>query len=285
MEIQQNDTFIQILFAGYRFFLAALLLFLFIYIKERKVYFIKGSLPAIVQVGFFQTALQYLTLHIGMSYSTGIESSIITGSTTFFSILIAHFMYTNDRINVQKIIGLTLGFIGVFLATGYGGTASFSFGLGAIALLIAALSNAIGGIMAKNKATKLDPIYLTAYQMLIGSLALLVIGGGGAGFTSLYFTQTSVALLFYLSTVSALGFVLWNILMKYNSVSKISMFFFLIPLFGVLQSALYLGETLYPIVFLSLILVILGIIVVNNQLSFLLAIFQKERKPIEKTNA
>ncbi|MDT8860115.1 DMT family transporter [Alkalihalobacillus sp. MEB130] len=279
LEIQETDTFLQILFAGYRFFLASLLLFLFLFIKQRNIHFVKGSFPAIIQLSFFQTTLQYLMLHIGVSLSTGIESSIITGSTTFFSIIMAHYLYTNDRLNWQKSIGLTLGFIGVILATG-NGNLSFSFGFGTVALLIAAMSNAFGGIIAKNKATKLNPVYLTSYQMLLGSFVLILISGPGSGFGPLTLTPHSLGLLLYLAFVSAVAFVLWNTLMKYNSVGKISMYYFLIPIFGVLQSSFYLGETLYPIVFVSLLLVIIGILIVNNQLKLPLVRFKLH--PVKK---
>ncbi|GAE25623.1 transporter [Halalkalibacter wakoensis JCM 9140] len=261
--IEDTDTYTQILFAGYRFFLASLLLFLFLYLKQRHIRYLQGSLPAIIQIGFFQTALQYLMLHVGVSMTSGIESSILTGSTTFFSIVIAHFMYVNDRLNWQKTIGLLFGFIGVVLATG-NGSLGFSFGFGAIALLIAAMSNAMGGILAKNKAKKLHPLYLTTYQMLLGSLFLLTVGSVGSGFVPLTITKQSLGLLLYLAFVSAAGFFLWNTLMKYNNVGKISMYYFLIPVFGVIQSAWYLGETLNPIVFLSLLFVIIGILVVNK---------------------
>ncbi|TCS83703.1 hypothetical protein EDD72_10324 [Tepidibacillus fermentans] len=39
LDIQLNETFEQLLFAGYRFFLASLITFLFMFIKERRVFF------------------------------------------------------------------------------------------------------------------------------------------------------------------------------------------------------------------------------------------------------
>ncbi|WP_052947729.1 DMT family transporter [Aneurinibacillus tyrosinisolvens] len=265
LSIQKNDTYAQILFAGYRFFIASLMLAGFLFIKERRAFFVRGSLPAIIQVGFFQTTLQYILFYIGLGYSTGIQGSIITGSGTFFSVLLAHYMYKNDRMNWHKTIGLTLGFFGVILASSTAGSFHLAFGLGEIALLIAAFSNSLGGILAKNKASTLNTVYLTCYQMLLGSLVLIIIGAAGAGWAPFHFNGTSLLYLLYLSFLSAAGFALWNTLLKFNKVGKVSMYFFLVPVFGVLLSTLLLAETLHSVVFISLFFVIGGIVIVNSE--------------------
>ena len=66
-------------------------------------------------LGIFQTTLQYIFFYIGLAYTTGIRSSIINGTGAFFSILLAHFIYKNDRLNVNKIVGCIVGFIGVII--------------------------------------------------------------------------------------------------------------------------------------------------------------------------
>ncbi|MBN6188234.1 DMT family transporter [Aneurinibacillus sp. BA2021] len=265
LSIGPTEFFEQILFAGYRFFLASLMLVALLVIKERRISFVKGSLPALLQVGFFQTTLQYILFYIGLSYSTGIQGSIIAGSGTFFSVILAHYMYNNDHINTRRLIGLLLGFIGVVLASSTRGTLRLSFGLGELALLISAFANSLGGILAKNQSAKMGTLYLTAYQMMLGSLVLLALGTGGAGWQPFHFTLEAAGYLLYLAFLSAAGFVLWNTLLKYNKVGTVSMYFFLVPVFGVLLSALLLKETLHSIVFLSLLLVVSGIMIVNRE--------------------
>lgn len=267
LDIQQGEVYKQVLFAGYRFFLASLMLAAFLVIKEQRIAFTKGSLPALLQVGFFQTTLQYVLFYIGLSYSTGIQGSIITGSSTFFSIILAHYMYNNDRINKRRLIGLLLGFTGVMLASSTKGALRFSFGLGELVLLLSAFSNSLGGILAKNRASAMDTVYLTSYQMMLGSFVLLLLGASGAGWKPFHFTGLSLLYLIYLAFLSAAGFALWNTLLKYNKVGKVSMYFFLVPVFGVLLSAMLLHETLHSIVFAALLFVVIGIIVVNQEKS------------------
>ena len=51
-----------------------------------------------------------------------------------------------------------------------------------------------------------------------------------------------MAMLVYLALVSAAAYSLWGILLKYNPVSKVAVFGFMNPVFGVILSALLLNE-------------------------------------------
>jgi drug/metabolite transporter (DMT)-like permease len=107
---------------------------------------------------------------------------------------------------------------------------------------------------------------MTASQLFIGSLFLIGYGGMSVGFNSLNFNTTSFSLLIYLGTISAVAFSLWFTLIKYNPISKISIFKFQIPVWGTILSAMFLpGENLTYKIVISLILVSTGIIFVNRK--------------------
>ena len=67
--------------------------------------------------------------------------------------------------------------------------------------------------------------------------ALLHAGGHLGGFDI-----RSLALLAYMAGLSAAAFALWSLLMKHNPVGMLAVFNFLIPVFGVLLSAVFLHE-------------------------------------------
>lgn len=52
-----------------------------------------------------------------------------------------------------------------------------------------------------------------------------------------------IAMLIYLAMVSAVAYSLWGILLKYNPISKVAVFGFMNPVFGVILSAILLGES------------------------------------------
>ncbi|QGQ94990.1 DMT family transporter [Paenibacillus psychroresistens] len=254
----------QLLFAGYRFVMAALLIFGFMMLIRKKAGYQSGTLLKIGKIGLFQTFLQYVFFYYGLSGSSGIQGSIIAGTTSFFQLLLAHFMYKNDRINRKIVIGTLLGFAGVIIVNMTKGTLSLNIGIAEICLLIAMFFGALGNVFSKNAAQELDVLYITSWQMLIGGGAMLLLGVAFAGIMPFTFTWETILMLLYLAFLSALGFVLWNNVMKYNKVGKISMYLFLVPVFGVILSALMLSEEIHLIVLLALGLVVSGIVIVNR---------------------
>ena len=81
-------------------------------------------------------------------------------------------------------------------------------------------------------------------------------------------TPSGIGLLVYLALVSAVAYSLWGILLKYNPVSRVTVFGFMNPVFGVILSAWLLREgaqALGPISLVSLVLVCAGIYIVNSR--------------------
>ncbi|PGE96089.1 EamA family transporter [Bacillus pseudomycoides] len=263
--IQPHEVGEQILFAGYRFFLSGVMLLFFFKAIGKDMHFKKETGKQLVQIGLFQTFLQYVCFYIGMSYSSGIEGAIISGTSSFFQILIAHFLYKDDALNIRKVIGVSIGFCGVILVNvPSDGSMAFHFGIGELLLLGAAMMYSYGNILAKEGSKILDVGYMTAYQMIFGSIGLLCIGIFQVGFMPFVFNMKALSMLLYLSFLSAAGFCIWNTVMKYNKVGKVSMYMFFIPVFGVLLSSMILGEAIHSFVLFGLACVAAGIIVVNR---------------------
>ena len=77
-----------------------------------------------------------------------------------------------------------------------------------------------------------------------------------------------VVIIFYLAMVSAVAYTLWSLLLKYNPPSRIAVFGFMNPVFGVMLSALLLkekGQAFSLAGLTSLVLVCIGIYIVNRE--------------------
>ena len=253
------------IFAGYRFALAGIIV-LWVQIISKKNIFVlnKKEIVQVTLLGIFQTTLQYIFFYIGLAYTTGIRSSIINGTGAFFSILLAHFIYKNDRLNVNKIVGCIVGFIGVIIVNLNGQdffASSFSI-QGEGFVMLAALILSASSIYGKKITQNQDASIVTGYQLFIGGLILLLLGYISGGCLS-GFTFKSTSLLIYMALLSSVAFAVWTQLLKYNKVGIISIFNFLVPVFGSLLSAIFLGENIFDIkILISLIFVCLGIYMV-----------------------
>lgn len=267
--IQSGDTGSQILFAGYRFALAGIMTWLIAVVMTKSAAVPeKGLWGKIFILGVIQTGVQYFFFYIGMANTSAVKGSIISGTNSLFSIVLAHFMVRGERMNLRKAIGCLLGFLGVVVINLAKGGAGGGFALmGDGFMLLAALAYGLAAVYVKGFAHRENPLIITAFQLFLGGLLLigagLAMGGKVQGFT-----VESTLLLVYMAFISSVAFTLWTLLLKYNPVGLVSIYGFTIPVFGILLSAVILGEqVLTARNILALFCVSLGIIVVNAQMS------------------
>jgi len=269
--IAAGDTASRILFAGSRFFIAGIMVIIFGSIIAKKVLVpAKSSIKYVLTLSMFQTIIQYIFFYMALAYTSGVRGSIINAAGSFFSIILAVFIFKFEKLKFSKLIGMLVGFLGVVIVLCSG---NISFASGAIslnregAMIIAALSSAIAGCFIKLFSKHENPVTLSGYQFFIGGIVMMIIGyimGGKLTVQSIF----SIPLLIYMAFISAGAYTLWGILLKYNEVSTVTVLGFINPLMGVILSAIFLGEqsqilNIYTII--SLILVSLGIIIVNKK--------------------
>lgn len=255
----------QVLFAGYRFFMAGVFTFLLSCILEKKfITMKKSSVPYVFAQGILQTTIQYVCFYIGLAHTTGAKGSVINASNAFFTIIVAHFVLKSEKMTWKKAMGCLIGFAGVVvinLAPGAWGS-GFSF-MGEGLVLLCALSYGTSSVTLKMISDRENPTTITAYQLLFGGAVLIAVGLATGG--SVHgFTIKSTVLFIYMALLSTISFTLWAELVKYNPVGKVAIFGFSIPVFGVALSAVFLRENIWAVQNLAaLVLVSVGILIVN----------------------
>ena len=242
-QIAAHDIPSKLVFAGYRFALAGLVLLVIAGLSHKPVFRMdRRTLGQVMLLGLTQTSLQYVFFYIGLSYATGVKSAIMNATGTFFSVLLAHFIYKNDRLSFNKAMGCAVGFVGVMVVNFSDSLLNPDFTLmGEGFVVIAAFVLSAASIYGKKVSQQVDSVVLTGWQLAIGGVALLLMGWATGGHLS-GFTLQSTALLAYLVVLSSAAFALWTILLKYNRVSMVVVFNFMIPVFGTVLSALFLNE-------------------------------------------
>lgn len=262
--IESGETVSQILFAGIRFALAGFMVIVFFSVKNKKI--ITPSCPAkIATLSWFQTILQYVPFYVGLAHTTGVKSSIINGSAVFVTILVSCVVFGQEKLTGKKILGSVLGFLGIVIVNLGGGGLDLSISfLGEGLILISTLSSAFSSSFIKKFSKDTDVVMLSGYQFLFGGLIMTILGfamGGRLHSVS----YAGWILLVYMGFISAAAYTLWSILLKYNSVSKISAYKFMNPMFGVILSYALLQEKSQMgwQTLVALILVCIGIYVVN----------------------
>ncbi len=266
LDIAPSDTPSLMLFAGVRFALAGLLLLGWGGLTGRKVWSGRMASLQTGALGLISTAGQYLFYYVGLAHSTGVKVSITTSTSTFFSVILAHFIYSSDRLSGRRIIGCLAGFAGVVAVNR--GSAGLDLDLTLLGegfIIISALMFSVAGIYGKRLSRTMDPAIMTGWQLALGGLVLTLAGLMMGGVLSTV-DVAAVVLLAYLAALSAAAFALWSLLLKHNPVGQIAIFNTMIPPFGVILSGLLLGETVLEWKNLAaLLLVSLGIWLVTAQ--------------------
>ena len=123
--IQAGQSFSQLVFAGWRFALAGLLVLLVAKCKKHRIIPRREEWRPILWISLFQSMIQYICYYIGLSMTTGLKGSVLSGTQTFFALIFAHLFLRNDKLNRQKSIGCLCGLAGV-LVLGMGGLNGFN---------------------------------------------------------------------------------------------------------------------------------------------------------------
>ena len=264
-DIPSGDSSSQILFAGIRFTLAGILVILAGSMMQGKLLKpSKTAIPKVLKLCMFQTVLQYIFFYIGLAHITGVKGSIVNAVNVFFTILVSCLLFRLEKLDRQKLIGCIIGFAGVIIVN-LGGEFDMSFTiLGDGFLMISAFAYALSSVLIKIYGKDENPVMLSGYQFTAGGLIMILAGLVMGGRLNAV-TFQGILLLFYMAFISAGAYTLWSLLLKYNPVSKVAVFGFCTPIFGVILSAVILGEsTSFQLkTLIALMFVCVGIIIVN----------------------
>lgn len=264
--IATDDIPSKIVFAGYRFLFAGVLLLLFAMAQRKPIARLsQRQYGQIAILGLTQTSIQYIFFYIGLAFTTGVKGSIMNATGTFFSVLLAHLIYKNDRLSYNKSIGCVLGFAGVMLVNVNPSLLDFSFSMmGDGFVVLAAFILSASMLYGKRISQTVDPTVMTGWQLAFGG-GVLVLGGYLTGGTLAVHSVQAAVLLGYLTLLSSIAFALWSVLLKYNRVSMIAPFNFVVPVAGTVLSGIFLGENILEMKYaIALVLVCSGIWWVNK---------------------
>ena len=267
-EIPADSPASQIFFAGIRFFIAGIMVIAVGSIREKKLLLpAKRAVPKILSLSFFQTILQYIFFYIGLANTSGVKASVIEGTSAFICIIISALIFRMEKLTPAKIIGCLIGTAGIVVINLDSSLLSEISFMGDGFVFISIVAYSVSSVLIKRFSASENPVMLSGWQFLIGG-AVMIAAGALAGGKVGAVPPGGLLMLAYLAFISACAYSLWALLLKHNPVSKIAVFGFMNPVFGVLLSAFLLGETEQAFrleAVIALLLIAAGIFIVNKK--------------------
>jgi drug/metabolite transporter (DMT)-like permease len=192
-------------------------------------------------------------------------ASILNATVPLFTIFIAHIFLHDDRMTVQKVLGLLIGFAGVIVLMSEditSGAQSSILGQGAV--ILASLFYAGSGVFARRVTRNIDGTVRGALPLVTAALFMWAIGPWAEKpfeFPSLPLTWTAILWLGVLG--SGVAVLMLYYLIHEIGPTRTSMVTYLFPVGGVILGVIFLNEHLSWQLIAGTILIILSLVVVN----------------------
>ena len=265
-----------------RYFLAVICFFLILRFKEGTLnwQFAKKNWKILALMGLLSVTIYQAGYLIGELLTSASDASIMVATNAVWVIIISSAFLKTERFAWRKMVGSLLAFTAVIIVVGFSPNVNVENRiLGDVMILLGAFAYATYTVISRfflNK-TRENPesyqpssIWIMTWVSLFGFLIttpIALIISPEFLIPASYLTIPSrvwigISYLAFVSTIGAYTFYLEGV--KRLNASRAAIFQALVPLFGVLFSALFLQEEFDVIVYpFALLLVILGITLVN----------------------
>ncbi|MGF7034872.1 drug/metabolite transporter (DMT)-like permease [Paenibacillus mucilaginosus] len=253
--------------AAWRFGIAALLLLILLFAKERmNTEALRRNWRMFVLLGVVGVFGFNILFFEGMKSTSPLNGALIMATNPLVSALLAR-VILRDRVSLRQGTGIVFSLLGVLLVITQGSwqvIGSLSFSAGDLLLLGGNLCWALYGVLGRGFIRGSSSLATTAYTMTIGAVCLMLFAVGSTGPLPLSSIPWSAwgALAFMAVFASVLGYLWWNRGIAELGISRTAIFFNLVPLVTMLISLLS-GTPVTAVQVLGTLLVILGVAVAS----------------------
>jgi drug/metabolite transporter (DMT)-like permease len=252
-----------ILFAGMRTLFGGLLLAILFFSKRDRIRWKENwriySISALFNVVLF-FGLQTYGL---MFLPSGLFSVLVYLQPVLVGLLA--WIWLGESMSVLKIIGLTIGFIGVITVSSGGFSGHIAI-VGIILALLTGICWSFGTIYVKKVANRVDSMWLTTFQFIIGGIFLSGLGIGTENYRDIIWNSSYISgLLFGAILGVAASWITYITLVNNGDASKVASFTFMVPLISVFTSSIFLKEAFTTNLLFGLIFIVCSIYLVNRK--------------------
>jgi drug/metabolite transporter (DMT)-like permease len=224
--------------------------------------------PLFLALGITNNVIPFSLIFFGQTVLGAGVAAVLNATTPFWTIILANALTNDEKISLNKVLGVLLGIagtavmIGPGLIAGLGGPAWAKF-----ALIGAALSYAVALLVAR-RLRSLPPSIVATGQLTVSTVimlpVILVMGGLGA----LASTSAGVwaAVLGIALVSSAFGYLLYFTLVTRAGATNASLVTLIVPMSAILLGTLFLDERLELFEVGGMALIAIGLVTIDGRL-------------------
>ena len=233
----------------------------------------------LVVMGFFSVALPFMLITWAELSVDSSLAAVLTAAVPLFVIPFAALILRDERVTLNKLIGILIGLIGVAIVVGFDPAELVGNELLAeLALIGAAASYAVGGVYARRNVHGLRPMIPALFQVAFGLAMVTVPAIVLEGPIRLDMRPEALFAVIWLGLLgSGAAYLVFFRLLGHWGATRTSLVAYLLPIWGIVLGALVLDEPIDARLILGTALVIGGIALVNLRRSL--------RPPLRRSEA
>lgn len=223
----------------------------------------------ILVIGLLNLGLPFLLLARSLDYISSSLASVLFNTTPLFTIILAHYLLTKEKLNAPKIVGTLIGISGAVMLiarneSGLLGVRDQGW-IGQGLIITASLLGALGVIYTRMRMQNENTFVLTAGQVFACLIVILPLAVATDGLTSVpaYPWQAWAAILVSATTGPVISSWLLMYMVNKYSASLGGFATIATPVFSAVIGVLFLGEVINMPIAIGVVLVIAGIGIVN----------------------
>lgn len=216
---------------------------------------------AALGLGFFSMALPFFLLSWGQARVASGFAGVSMAMSPLLTLVLAHFFVSGERMTGPKVVGISLGFLGVVLLIGFDAFNAAGYegeNLARLACAGAAASYAVGAVLTR-RAPPVDPIAFASAATLLATAIILPLALAVEGLPRAPGLAAVLSILYLGLIPTALANLLLVAVIRSAGPSFISLVNYQVPLWSVLFGWAFLNESLPPRVFAALGLILTGV--------------------------
>ena len=215
-------------------------------------------------IGVINLVIPFFFIAYGVKEVQSNLAAILMASTPLTATVLAHFFIKNEKNNLNKSIGILVGFAGILVLFSDKILINENNFLSALLILFGSCFYVIGGLLTLKISNKRNE-NVTASILIWGTLVLIPISFIFEQPWNLTPRLDSTISLIYLGIFSTgIAWLLRFYILKHNGLVFQAQVAYLIPIFGVILGYIFLRELITSKVIIALTAVILGIYLVRQ---------------------
>jgi drug/metabolite transporter (DMT)-like permease len=218
-------------------------------------------------LGLTSVAIPFFLITWGELSIDSAVASILNATVPLFTIVIAHLFLLDDKMSVQRVLGLFIGFIGVIVLLSEDLTAGVQSSiLGQAAVILASIFYAASSVYARRKTQAAPGLVRGAAPLVSATVVMWLMAPVLESPLDVpQLPLTWIAILWLGILGSGLALILWYYLLHEIGPTRTGMVTYIFPLGGVILGVIFLNEHLSWQLAIGALLIISSILVVNWQ--------------------